>query len=213
MKSTYQLILLALFLLVTMPIFAQNVGIGTTNPTQKLDVNGQLRVRGGSPVAGHVLSAVDGTGTLQWADPNTLITDNDNQDLGSSASGTDCTITITSGTGTTINVADNDNDPTNEYNSGINLNATVLELTDGGGTLSQDLSALSFWERDVANGELFPKTLTDQVGIGTANPAQQLHITQTARVEGDVQVLGSMLGTSDTRLDIYNNTGAVDSRT
>ncbi|MBW2980914.1 hypothetical protein KY360_05855 [Candidatus Woesearchaeota archaeon] len=40
------------------------VGIGTSSPTQKLDVNGQIRMRGGSPGAGKVLtSSSDGTGT------------------------------------------------------------------------------------------------------------------------------------------------------
>jgi len=41
-----------------------NIGIGTTNPTQKLDVDGQIRIQGGNPEQGKVLtSASDGTGT------------------------------------------------------------------------------------------------------------------------------------------------------
>jgi len=41
-----------------------NIGIGTTNPTQKLDVDGQIRIQGGDPEQGKVLtSANDGTGT------------------------------------------------------------------------------------------------------------------------------------------------------
>ncbi|MEX0813583.1 MAG: tail fiber domain-containing protein [Chitinophagales bacterium] len=43
-----------------------NVGIGTTGPSQKLDVNGQVRIRGGSPAEGKVLRAIDGTGVATW---------------------------------------------------------------------------------------------------------------------------------------------------
>jgi hypothetical protein len=39
-----------------------NVGIGTFGPSQKLDIDGQIRIRGGSPALGKVLtSAADGT--------------------------------------------------------------------------------------------------------------------------------------------------------
>jgi len=41
-----------------------NVGIGTTTPTARLDIEGQIRIRGGSPAAGRVLtSGADGTAT------------------------------------------------------------------------------------------------------------------------------------------------------
>ena len=43
-----------------------NVGIGTTTPTQPLDVNGQVRIRGGGPAAGKVLTAADATGVVSW---------------------------------------------------------------------------------------------------------------------------------------------------
>jgi len=43
-----------------------NVGIGTTTPTQRLDVEGQIRIRGGNPGVGRVLtSAADGTASWQ----------------------------------------------------------------------------------------------------------------------------------------------------
>lgn len=44
---------------------AQNVGIGTTTPQAKLDVNGQIRMCGGSPGVGKVLTS-DATGIGSW---------------------------------------------------------------------------------------------------------------------------------------------------
>lgn len=46
-----------------------NTAIGNITPTSKLDVDGQIRLRGGTPGVGRVLtSAADGTAT--WQDPN-----------------------------------------------------------------------------------------------------------------------------------------------
>jgi len=45
-----------------------NVGIGTLSPTTRLDIEGQIRIRGGSPLAGRVLTA-DATGLATWATP------------------------------------------------------------------------------------------------------------------------------------------------
>jgi hypothetical protein len=45
-----------------------NVGVGTTSPTTKLDVDGQIRIRGGVPGVGKVLTS-DATGTATWETP------------------------------------------------------------------------------------------------------------------------------------------------
>ncbi|MGC9314662.1 MAG: tail fiber domain-containing protein, partial [bacterium] len=46
------------------------VGIGTDAPTVKLDVNGQIRIRGGStPAVGDVLTATSTDGTADWQTP------------------------------------------------------------------------------------------------------------------------------------------------
>ena len=46
-----------------------NVGIGTTGPAQKLDINGQIRIRGGNPAAGRVLTATGADGIATWQTP------------------------------------------------------------------------------------------------------------------------------------------------
>lgn len=43
-----------------------NVGVGTTTPGAKLEVSGQVRITGGAPGAGKVLSS-DGAGTGSWS--------------------------------------------------------------------------------------------------------------------------------------------------
>ncbi|MBX2902532.1 MAG: tail fiber domain-containing protein [Chitinophagales bacterium] len=47
---------------------AGNVGIKTPSPTSALDVNGNVRIRGGSPAAGKVLVSTDANGNATWSD-------------------------------------------------------------------------------------------------------------------------------------------------
>ncbi|NQZ34408.1 MAG: hypothetical protein HRT58_02045 [Crocinitomicaceae bacterium] len=47
-------------------------------------------------------------------------------------------------------VDDADSDPTNEYNTGVALNGTSLEVTDAGGTLSQDLDGTFATDAELA---------------------------------------------------------------
>jgi len=45
-----------------------NVGIGTIDPTQSLDINGKIRIRGGNPGAGKVLICLDDEGNAVWSE-------------------------------------------------------------------------------------------------------------------------------------------------
>ncbi len=45
--------------------FTQNVGIGVTNPTAKLDIAGTLRIADGTEAPGKILTS-DGTGLASW---------------------------------------------------------------------------------------------------------------------------------------------------
>lgn len=46
-----------------------NIGIGTSSPTSKLDINGSIRIRSNSPVKGSVLTSVDADGNAVWHNP------------------------------------------------------------------------------------------------------------------------------------------------
>ena len=48
-----------------------NTAIGNIDPTTRLDVDGQVRIRGGNPAAGRVLMG-DATGLATWVDPTTI---------------------------------------------------------------------------------------------------------------------------------------------
>jgi hypothetical protein len=50
--------------------FSGYVGIGTTSPTAKLDVDGQIKIRQGSPGSGKVLTC-DASGLASWETPST----------------------------------------------------------------------------------------------------------------------------------------------
>jgi hypothetical protein len=75
-----------------------NVGIGTSTPTEKLDVNGKtkttnLQVTSGA-TAGYVLTALDNSGNTQWVA------------LGSNNNELDPVLTITGTTPSTVNIGD-----------------------------------------------------------------------------------------------------------
>lgn len=45
-----------------------NVGIGTTNPTSTLDIQGDVRVRSSNPKTGSVMASSDASGNAEWID-------------------------------------------------------------------------------------------------------------------------------------------------
>lgn len=51
---------------VTVDTNNNRLGVGTTSPAATLDVNGTVRIRGGNPGAGKVLTLVDPSGSAEW---------------------------------------------------------------------------------------------------------------------------------------------------
>jgi len=70
------------------------------------------------------------------------------------------------------NVDDADNDPNNEVNTGLTLNGTSLEITDAGGTLSQDLDGTFATDSEVAGAGY----ITTEVDGDPTNELQTLSV-------------------------------------
>ncbi|MBN2357361.1 hypothetical protein JXO59_14705, partial [candidate division KSB1 bacterium] len=125
------------------------VGIRTNTPTADLDVNGTVRIRGGSPAAGKVLMATDSNGNAGWQ--NISATDElvEDQILIVNSASVNDQITITDGNGNPLNTITIDDDyeaNTDNQNLGyINDNAPTgnyvthrLTISGGSGTTIRD---------------------------------------------------------------------------
>ncbi|MCF8371933.1 MAG: hypothetical protein K9H64_09940 [Bacteroidales bacterium] len=121
----------------------QNGGSVTDSDNQQLVLNGnQLSITDGNAItlAGAVDLDPDPTNELQNISKtgNTVtltqnggnFTDSDNQNLMSSANGTQRTIDISDGTGTIFDIADNDNDSTNEFQT-LSTSNDTLSISNG----------------------------------------------------------------------------------
>ncbi|MEZ2416228.1 beta strand repeat-containing protein, partial [Muriicola sp. E247] len=90
----------------------------------------------GSGLAGTNLTIGIENGASEVVDLSSLV-GTDDQTL--STDNTPGNISIEDGNTLTLNVDDADSDPTNEYNTGVAMNAGALEVTDAGGTFSDSL--------------------------------------------------------------------------
>ena len=102
-------------------------------PVLSLDVNGQIRIRGGSPFLGAVLTS-DSFGNASWQSVNDADADPTNELQTLSQSGNDVTLSLGGGS---VTVADNDNDSSNEFQTLSQVGNSVT-LSNGGGTVSVD---------------------------------------------------------------------------
>jgi hypothetical protein len=78
-----------------------NIGIGVTNPTAMLEIAGQIKINGGIPGAGKVLTS-DATGLASWVTP-TVATASETLALSGSLVGTPNYVAKYTPTGTGIN--------------------------------------------------------------------------------------------------------------
>jgi hypothetical protein len=215
--------LFSFFLLVNNSLSAQNVGIGTNNPLEKLDINGDLYVRGkdiymshdnatnanndylsyddvntlslGGNGVFHLHSDQARTGT--WQLPSASISARGAYFAGRVGIGTNDPLTLTHISSGTANDAilriEADTDNNNEEDN------PRVELYQDGGQIG---AMLGFFDSGINSGNTFRigtrhsnidnwntfaiNTLTQHVGIGTADPDQRLELNN-----GGMQINGT----------------------
>ncbi|PRY27023.1 hypothetical protein CLV58_13525 [Spirosoma oryzae] len=139
-----------------------NVGIGTNAPDAKLEVAGQVKITGGSPGAGKILSS-DANGLASWATPAAV-----------------------------TNIYNADGSLTGSRTVTLGANALNFSSTTGGikivqttaGNQAFGIGGLGIFGIDAAgvvNGR-FAVLENGNVGIGVATPSQSLDISGTARL-------------------------------
>ena len=103
------------------------VGIGTNAPSTDLDVNGTVRIRGGSPLVNYVLSAVDSTGLATWSDISEILNNGGAflDSLNDAISDNNSNLFLGNGSGLTN---------AGEYNTGVGILALNANTAGNGNT-------------------------------------------------------------------------------
>ncbi|MFT5601685.1 MAG: hypothetical protein ACI9N1_001933 [Flavobacteriales bacterium] len=178
-------------------------------------ING-VNITTNAPANGEILSY--NSTSLQWE----LVTggsSTDDQNIESlGLAGTTLTVGIENGSAQTVDlsslqdgVADADSVIGNEYvNSFDTLNGN-LELIDGGSTFSVPLSALGggLWSSSLGN--VYPATLTDNIGIGTNAPDVTLDVVGNFQLDDGTQAAGYVLTSDAVGNASWQSTGGAES--
>jgi hypothetical protein len=198
-----------------------NVGIGNINPLTKLDINGQIKISGGTPGVGKLLES-DATGLATWVDKSASF-------LPAGASGNTLRHT---GVGWTANsILYN-----NGTNIGIGTSAPIYILDiNGRARLRYNGATSGLWYNKADNTEasfvgMFNDTTfgffgssgwtsgfdvkNGQLGIGTLDPTAALSFANTVgnkiNLFGDANVAHYGLGIQGALLQMYSNGSNAD---
>ncbi len=171
-----------------------NVGIGTTNPTARLEVAGQIKITGGSPGAGKVLTS-DASGLASWQTPTgglpsgtsgqTLRHDGTNWVANSVLFNNGTNVGIgTTAPAQKLHVAGKiqvGNDAATATAGTIRWTGTNFEGFDGSVWKTLDVQSTSGggWTEDVGGNRVYVTNTARNVGIGTTTPGAKLEVNNT----------------------------------
>lgn len=210
-----------------------NVGVGTSAPTQKLDVNGKIRMRTGA-AAGYV-PVSDASGNMTWTNPSSLSTSNDG-DWTISGSNQYSAVAGNVGIGTTnplrklhvsgggeISLLQGSSVSTDSQAGIYWHTATNYGIYRGPGAWTgPDYQQLTLdWPTGIVlnPGVSYGKSYVDvqggglmvtsgNIGVGTTSPAQSMHATGNVRFDGRYAYFGanqSLYGDGSSALYWNNN--------
>ncbi|GEM_PF-2408499 len=162
-----------------------NVGIGTTTPAARLDVNGQIKISGGSPGTGKVLTS-DATGLATWtANTSSQWTTNETNvyyNGGNIGIGTTTPNAPLQFANTVANrkivLYEGQNNDFQFYGFGA-IGATLRYNVDGTGSDHAFFAGSSL----TSANELMRIKGNGNVGIGTATPTEKLHVAGNLKVD------------------------------
>lgn len=170
----------------------KNMGIGIISPAAKLDVNGQIMMRGGSPASGKILQS-DATGLASWVnyapaainDADTLDGLDSLQFLRSDTSDNFTSGVLITDAGTRFDV----NGDLSIADTDIVLDGANTSFTQSSGNINFTPASGSDWTSSIASAGEFRINTSDlvfngtnaKVGIGTANPTAKLEVNGTIK--------------------------------
>lgn len=187
-----------------------NVGIGTTSPGAKLEVNGQVKITGGIPGAGKVLTS-DAAGLATWETPASgadnlgnhtatqnialsgkyLSADGDNEGVFITPLGV---VSFETGGSQVFEIGDRIYSQVPfQMNEDGNATTPAIGFANGGGFFSPSVNVIAM---TTMNSERMRINSSGNVGIGTTNPGAKLEVAGQVKITGGSPGAGKVL-TSD----------------
>lgn len=163
------------------------IGVGTSTPNAKIQVNGTANVQNATWIGGNVnfttgIMTINATGTANTLtvtaanvniDSGVLFVDHINNRVGVNNTAPDASVTVTG----TANIS---------ANTWIGGTANVV-----GNVNVQGISHTIAGNTNFDTGTMFVDSVNDRVGIGTTTPDAKLNVVGTANVSSDVRIGGN----------------------